>query len=144
MTSYFLPSSLNNKLHIKQVSTRWSHKWSLLPPELILHPNICLGKLISRCTRLRPKCWTHLSSSVSFCRPFWVTPIRSSSNCMTLDVASSSLLFTSSFSSCRAWEEFCTSWKTIKYNDGIKFLKKKKRKERHQTPNKIQKKYASV
>lgn len=44
--------------------------------------------------------------------PFCVTPIRSSSNCMILAVASSSLLFTSSFSSSRAWEECCTSCET--------------------------------
>lgn len=75
-----------------------------------------------------PPLWTHLSSSVSFCRPFWVTPIRSSSNCITLAVASSSLLFTSSFSSCKAWEEFCTSWETIKYNDGNKWNKTQKQK----------------
>lgn len=60
--------------------------------------------------------WAYPSSSVSFCRPFCVTPIRSSSSWTTLAVASSSRLFTSSFSSCKAWEELWISCEKIKYN----------------------------
>lgn len=55
---------------------------------------------------------THQSSSVSFCRPLWVTPSRSSSSWRTLSVASVSLLLTSSLSSDRPCEERSSSYRT--------------------------------
>lgn len=51
----------------------------------------------------------HQSSSVSFCRPLWVTPSRSSSSCRTRSVASVSLLLTSSLSSDRPCDERSSS-----------------------------------
>lgn len=55
---------------------------------------------------------THQSSSVSFCRPLWVTPSRSSSSWRTRSVASVSLLLTSSLSSDRPCDERSSSYGT--------------------------------
>lgn len=59
-------------------------------------------------------CSTHQSSSVSFCRPLWVTPSRSSSSWRTRSVASVSLLLTSSLSSDRPCDERSSSCGTEK------------------------------
>lgn len=59
-------------------------------------------------------CTTHRSSSVSFCRPLWVTPSRSSSSWRTRSVASVSLLLTSSLSSDRPCDERSSSCGTEK------------------------------
>lgn len=55
---------------------------------------------------------THQSSSVSFCKPLWVTPSRSSSSWRTRSVASVSLLLTSSLSSDSPCDERSSSYRT--------------------------------